>query len=140
MGTQGVNLDLFIRRLSSEGRVLVLGGLAVIAHGFSRTTKDADVWLEPFASSQDWADHLLKVCRDFPQATRGAFGARLKNCGLAEAERLFSRYTDHVVASAAMDNPDPAVKGLGRQLLKELARDGNPFAKDLLQGRGISPD
>ena len=34
----------FIDRLTPEARVLVIGGLAVIAHGYDRHTKDADIW------------------------------------------------------------------------------------------------
>lgn len=66
MGTQGPELDRFVRRLSCEARVLVLGGLAVIAHGLSRATKDADVWMEPFADGREWAERLFVVVADFP--------------------------------------------------------------------------
>lgn len=69
MGTQGPLLDQFMRRLAREGRVLILDGLAVIAHGFSRTTKDADVWLEPFSDGRTWAEHLIAVCMEFPGTT-----------------------------------------------------------------------
>ena len=40
--------------LTRRHRVLLLGGLAVIAHGHSRHTKDADVWLDPMASPNVW--------------------------------------------------------------------------------------
>jgi hypothetical protein len=36
-------------------RVLALGGVAVIAHGFGRNTHDADIWVEPMASAEEWA-------------------------------------------------------------------------------------
>jgi hypothetical protein len=36
-------------------RVLALGGVAVIAHGFGRNTHDADIWVEPMASAAEWA-------------------------------------------------------------------------------------
>lgn len=48
-------LDRFMRRLAAERRVVLLGGLAVIAHGYSRSTHDADVWLEPMSSPAEWA-------------------------------------------------------------------------------------
>jgi len=44
---------------------LVIGGLAVIAHGFNRPTKDADVWLEPMDTPSAWADALEIVCLQF---------------------------------------------------------------------------
>ncbi len=58
-------LDAFLRRLTGERRVLLLGGLAVIAHGLSRATKDADIWLEPMASADEWAGVLTAAWADF---------------------------------------------------------------------------
>ena len=40
-------VQTFIDSLTSRYRVVVLGGLAVIAHGYSRHTQDADIWLDP---------------------------------------------------------------------------------------------
>ena len=60
-------LDGFLRRLTSERRVLLLGGLAVIAHGLPRATKDADVWLEPMSSASEWADAVAAAWADFPE-------------------------------------------------------------------------
>jgi hypothetical protein len=45
-----------IESLAAKKRVLVLGGMAVIAHGLSRTTVDADIWLEPMESISAWCD------------------------------------------------------------------------------------
>lgn len=45
-----------IDSLASRHRVLVLGGMAVIAHGLSRTTVDADIWLEPMNDIASWCD------------------------------------------------------------------------------------
>ncbi len=60
MGTQ-IPVARFIRSLAAENRVLVIGGLAVIAHGMSRATKDADIWLDPADSPENWAENLLAV-------------------------------------------------------------------------------
>lgn len=46
----GTTAGQFIEELARRHRVLVIGGLAVIAHGFNRPTKDADVWLEQVCS------------------------------------------------------------------------------------------
>ena len=43
-----------IDRLTVEHRVVIVGGVAVIAHGMSRHTKDADVWLDPMDSAEKW--------------------------------------------------------------------------------------
>jgi len=59
----------FIAALASQHRVLVIGGLAVIAHGFNRPTKDVDVWLDPLDSSAAWAEALQLVCAGFSGLT-----------------------------------------------------------------------
>lgn len=56
--------NLFIRRLTHRHRVVVLGGLAVIAHGLSRSTYDGDIWLDPIANSREWAEFLEKTCHE----------------------------------------------------------------------------
>lgn len=49
------------RHLASRHRVIVLGGLALIAHGHTRPTLDADVWLDPNLSIADWSLALLDL-------------------------------------------------------------------------------
>ncbi len=61
----GTPTDRFIRLLTSRHRVIVLGGLAVIAHGLSRSTYDGDIWLDPMPGSDTWATELERCCRDF---------------------------------------------------------------------------
>lgn len=60
--------NLFIRRLTENHRVILLGGMAVIAHGRSRHTKDFDIWLEPFENAKVWAANLLSILNQFPEA------------------------------------------------------------------------
>ena len=62
----GIPTDDFVRELARRHRVLMLGGMAVIAHGFSRPTKDSDVWLEPFDSEEKWAASLQEAMTAFP--------------------------------------------------------------------------
>jgi hypothetical protein len=59
----------FIDRLTAQHRVVILGGVAVIAHGYSRHTKDADIWLEPLCSAEDWANVVWLVCQEFEGTT-----------------------------------------------------------------------
>jgi hypothetical protein len=61
----GTPTDSFIRLLTSRHRVVVLGGLAVIAHGFSRSTYDGDIWLDPMDSASTWASSLAKTVKEF---------------------------------------------------------------------------
>ena len=59
----------YISRLADHYRVITIGGLAVIAHGYNRPTMDADVWLDPMESPSQWADALLVTCASFPGLT-----------------------------------------------------------------------
>lgn len=70
--------NLFIRRLAEKHRVLMLGGMAVIAYGRSRHTKDFDIWLEPFVDPAMWAQHLTAVLREFPESHIWSLAQRRK--------------------------------------------------------------
>jgi hypothetical protein len=59
----------FIDQLTLNHRVVLLGGVAVIAHGYSRHTQDADIWLDPMSSAEEWADAILSACRTVEGAT-----------------------------------------------------------------------
>ncbi|MBC8128348.1 MAG: hypothetical protein H8M99_14500 [Gloeobacteraceae cyanobacterium ES-bin-144] len=61
----GTTTGQFISALTDGHDVIVIGGLAVIAHGFNRPTKDVDVWLNPLSSPQAWADILEQICKRF---------------------------------------------------------------------------
>jgi hypothetical protein len=65
----GTTAAQFITALTENHDVIVIGGLAVIAPGFNRSTKDADVWLDPLASPDAWADVLDAACGKFPDLT-----------------------------------------------------------------------
>ena len=62
----GTTAGQFISALTENHDVIVIGGLAVIAHGFNRPTKDVDVWLDPLDSPTAWADCVEKICSSFP--------------------------------------------------------------------------
>ncbi|MFZ4695514.1 MAG: hypothetical protein ACOYMV_10350 [Verrucomicrobiia bacterium] len=49
--------------LASEGRVLLLGGVACNVHGSSRHTLDVDYWLDPSGGPSAWAARLLAMVR-----------------------------------------------------------------------------
>ena len=53
--------EKFIEDLASRARIILIGGLAVIAHGFSRTTKDADIWMEPCTDNGQFSEILLSA-------------------------------------------------------------------------------
>ncbi|MGL4401362.1 MAG: hypothetical protein ACRCXD_15970 [Luteolibacter sp.] len=65
----GTKAGEFIQTLTRNHDVIVIGGLAIIAHGFNRPTKDADVWLDPMDSPVSWADVIHAACDRFPDLT-----------------------------------------------------------------------
>lgn len=58
--------DLFVHALAARHRVIMLGGMAMIAHGLDRKTKDVDVWLEPMESCEQWATVVIETAKAFP--------------------------------------------------------------------------
>jgi len=65
----GTPTDRFVRLLTSHHRVILLGGLAVIGHGLSRSTYDGDIWLEPMVNAETWSAELDRCCRNFGELT-----------------------------------------------------------------------
>jgi hypothetical protein len=83
--------NLFIRRLAERHRVLLLGGMAVIAHGRSRHTKDFDIWLEPFGSPEEWGANLACALEEFPESWLWSL-ARRRRIGPEEAPGEIAEY------------------------------------------------
>jgi hypothetical protein len=69
-------LQQFLARAATRQRVVVLGGLAVIAHGYSRPTKDGDAWLEPLGSLGEWAEALRETLSAFEGLTLWSLAER----------------------------------------------------------------
>ena len=59
-----LSANLFVRELARRHRVMLLGGLAVIAHGLERKTKDVDIWLEPLADAPAWVGVIKAVLEE----------------------------------------------------------------------------
>lgn len=59
----------FVRLLTGQHRVIVIGGLAVIGHGFNRPTMDADMWLDPLQTPEEWAEAVEDACAKVPGLT-----------------------------------------------------------------------
>ena len=62
----GTPIEQFLELLTSDKRAVLIGGLAVIAHGLSRGTKDADIWLEPMEEAEDWLLTIEKAIQKYP--------------------------------------------------------------------------
>ncbi len=154
--------DNFIRDLTQRHRVIVLGGLAVIAHGFSRPTYDGDIRLDPMGSSTEWSGFLEKACVDFGGLTlhrlpgwipvsgqdlqdilylesvvRTDYKNRLPTVSLAQAEAMLGRYSEWQVPLPALQNPSPGVRELAMTHLREFAAAGDPFSQAILEGREL---
>jgi hypothetical protein len=64
-----IPVQQFIDKLTAGHRVVLLGGVAIIAHGRERHTYDADIWLDPMDSADEWARVVLAVCNEVPGTT-----------------------------------------------------------------------
>ena len=60
MGSEQTAAEL-TSQLAREHRVLMLGGLAVVGHGLSRSTFDSDVWLDSDLPLGDWCDAVCSI-------------------------------------------------------------------------------
>ncbi len=101
-------LQQFLARVATRQRAVLIGGLAVIAHGLSRPTKDGDAWLDPLGSADEWARVLIETLHEFDglklwslagrhPLTEGEIGAEaadsgvLRVCGLVADLDLFRK-------------------------------------------------
>lgn len=60
MGSKQTAAEL-TSQLARGHRVLMLGGLAVVGHGLSRSTFDSDVWLDPDLPLGDWCHAVCRI-------------------------------------------------------------------------------
>jgi hypothetical protein len=60
--------ERLIRQIAERCRVLSLGGLAVISHGLSRNTHDADIWIDPMGSPEEWTSIVGPLVYATPRA------------------------------------------------------------------------
>lgn len=219
------SVDDLIRQIAGQTRVLTLGGIAVISHGLSRNTHDADIWIEPRRSPAEWSrfvwplicmekccgpveigtwqpisqndlgividrdgvirvnglDRPLDIFRapnklpmeEFEEVWNRAtplddgtrlpdvidllvtkqetgrdkdtqdiafleakaereYVEKLPGTSEADAVRMLERFLTPRVAQRALDHPGVKVRALAFQFLREMADDGNPYARDIL--------
>lgn len=62
----GTTTTQFITALANQHRIILISGLAVVAHGYNRPTKDADIWAEPLDSPIIWAEKLRDFLANYP--------------------------------------------------------------------------
>lgn len=60
--------ESFIAELTKPHRALLLGGLAVIAHGLERATRDVDIWLDPLTDTRAWCQTVVDILSRFTSA------------------------------------------------------------------------
>lgn len=51
---------------------------------------------------------------------------------LEEVRPLVTNYRNHIVCERALTNPDPAVQALAREVLSELAAEGDRYSRETL--------
>lgn len=108
----------FLGHLTEDHRVLVIGGLAVIAHGYDRHTQDADVWLDPMSSAAEWARVVAGVAALVPSTTIH----RLPGWSVVDPAEL---------AEAVDESGMIRILGLDRPL--DIFRCPNEFAEDAFE-------
>ncbi len=224
--------DRFLSQVTASKRVVILGGLAVIAHGLSRSTDVADIWLEPMSDSKEWCRYLETLCDAFgdltihrlpgwtpvsgneltdaieetgilrimgldlpldifrtpnefeadqfdevfergtthrdgttlphpidlivtksntnrdkdhidvahlESLTRAEYLSKLPTATFEEASFMLERYAEWRVLESALTNPSPEVQELAIRMLREFAEAGDPFSKDILEGKSTPP-
>ena len=57
--------ERLVRTLCKNNRVILLGGIAMLSHGFARFTRDVDIWLDPTAGIESWTKSLSSVASCF---------------------------------------------------------------------------
>lgn len=94
--------DQFVELLAQRTRVLMLGGLAMIAHGLARTTKDIDIWVDPGANESTWATVIADALADVPEA--GVYDlSKRAAVDVSLVEEVVKR--DGVIRVAGLDRP-----------------------------------
>jgi hypothetical protein len=91
--------------LASKRRTVLLGGLAVILHGLSRSTKDYDIWLDPLPDVQSWAAPIQQLLTRVPslRAQRiSAFGG-WKPIGVGDVAVVANE--DRLIRISGADRP-----------------------------------
>lgn len=97
-----VPVSRILAHLAEQNRVILLGGLAIIAHGLERSTKDADAWLEPYETPDTWARQVIKTTASLPNLTF----LQIATWQPFPAEELSARISeDRVVRIVGSDRP-----------------------------------
>ena len=60
--------ERLVRMLCEKNRVILLGGIAMLAHGFARFTRDVDIWLDPTGGISAWVMSLSSAVAHFEKS------------------------------------------------------------------------
>ncbi len=101
MGNQATAAEL-TESLARRHRVIMLGGLAVISHGHSRSTYDSDVWLDPILPLPVWCAAVEEMIALSPQAKVVCLGS-WRSVGPGELPAVIVR--DKVVRVTGLNQP-----------------------------------
>lgn len=101
MGNQATAAGL-TEHLARNHRVIILGGLAVISHGHSRSTYDSDVWLDASLPVSAWCAAVEEMVALSPQAKVVCIGS-WRTIGPGELPSVIVR--DKVVRVTGLNQP-----------------------------------
>ncbi len=91
-----------IELLAQRFRVVTLGGVAVISHGLSRNTYDADIWIDPAGTIEDWVSRVGPVIFYYPSARPVRIGTWSP---IRETDLAMVIENDKVIRVIGMDRP-----------------------------------
>ncbi len=63
-----VSINDFVKLLTEKSKVLLLGGMAIIAHGLTRGTRDVDLWMEPKGSAEEWLEEIRHAISQYSES------------------------------------------------------------------------
>ena len=91
--------------LCERRRTLLLGGMAVILHGLSRTTKDIDIWMDPLPDAEVWTQTLLELIAHDPSFIVQKIAANNTWENITPANIARAAEQDGMIRMAASDRP-----------------------------------
>ena len=105
-------------------------GNADVANGKTQIPDNSEPWLPGGVRSVTdaiWISDQIKA------TTEREYLAKLPTASAEEAAFMLARFLTPKVAEAGLHHPEESVRHLSLGYLKELAEEGDPFARDILE-------
>ena len=93
-------------------------------------------WSVPFGSGEvRCVADALRISDQIRITNEREYLAKLPSATAAEAAAMLARFLTPKVAEAGLDHPEESVRKLAKDFLIELAEEGDPFAREILDQR-----